>query len=177
MASDQMEPYRRVMERIGSQAAPGSAPDDPRADAPAVRDAAAILGRAAADEAAAGEARERYRVQPLLALEPDARIAPLLARDEPLFAVRRSVILDRHPSRSGPDLPLGVGGDLYLTAKRLVLLGRVPVSIDLNEIEEAGLSGERLLIVMRSGSSVALDVAEPRLLRVEIGCARAAARG
>lgn len=165
------------MERIDSQAAPGSAPDDPRVDEPAVRDAAAILARAAADEAAAGEARERYRVQPLLALEPDARIAPLLAPGELLVAVRRSVMLDRHPSRSGPDDPMGVGGDLYLTARRLVLLGRIALSFDLDEIEEAGLSGERLLIVMRNGSSVALDVARPRLLRVEMGCARAAARG
>ena len=111
------------------------------------------------------------------ALEPDARIAPLLAPDEHLFAVRRSVMLDRYPSRSGSDLPIGVGGDLYLTARRLVLLGRIALSFDLDEIEEVGLSGERLLLVMRNGSSVSLDVAEPRLLRVEIGSARAAARG
>ncbi|MHB8891848.1 MAG: hypothetical protein ACYC65_07360 [Candidatus Limnocylindrales bacterium] len=165
------------MERIGSQAAPGSAPDDPREDGPAVRDAAAILGRAAADEAAAGEARDRYRTQRLQALEPDARIAPLLDQDEILFAVRRSVMLDRYPSRSGPDSPTGVGGDLYLTARRLVLLGRIALGFDLDEIEEAGLSGEHLLLVMRNGSSISLDAAEPRLLRVEIGCARAAAKG
>jgi hypothetical protein len=165
------------MDRVGSQATPGSAPDDPRAATPAVRDAAAILGRAAADEAAAGEARDRYRTQRMPALEPDARIAPLLAPDEHLLAVRRSVMLDRRPSRSGPDRPPGVGGDLYLTARRLVLLGRSALSFDLDEIEEAGLSGERLLLVMRNGSSVSLDTAGPRLLRVEIGCARAAARG
>ena len=177
MASDRGAPYRRLMERIGSQAAPGGAPDDPRADAPAVRDAAAILGRAVADEAAAAEARDRYRTQRMPALEPDARIAPLLAPGELLFAVRRSVMLDRYPSRSGSDVPTGVGGDLYLTARRLVLLGRIALSFDLDEVEEAGLSGEHLLLVMRNGSSISLDVAEPRLLRVEIGSARAVSRG
>jgi hypothetical protein len=170
-------PYARFMERIGKLAAPGGAPDDLGVDEPAVRDAAAILGRAAADEAAAGEARERYRVQPLLALEPDARVAPLLAPGEHVLAVRRSAMLDRYPSRSGLGDPMGVGGDLYLTDLRLVLLGRLALSFDLDEIEEAGLSGERLLLVMRNGSSHSLDSAEPRLLRVEIGCARAAARG
>ena len=165
------------MERIGSHATPGSAPDSTRAATPAVRDAAAILARAAADEAAAGEARDRYRTQRMSTLEPDARIAPLLAPGELLFAVRRSVMLDRHPSRSGPNLPPGVGGDLYLTARRLVLLGRIALSFDLDEIEEVGLSGEWLPIVMRDGSSVALDAAEPRLLRVEIAYARAVARG
>jgi hypothetical protein len=165
------------MERIGSQAAEGSAPDGPRSEAPAVRDAAAILARAGADEAAAGEARERYRTQRMAALEPDAQIAPKLASGEHVLAVRRRVMLDRHPSRAGQDDPMGVGGDLYLTARRLVLLGRLALSFDLDEIEEAGLSGERLLLVMRNGSSLSLDVAQPRLLRVEIGCARAAARG
>ena len=118
----------------------------------------------------------RYRGQPLLALEPDARIAPLLAPDEHVLAVRRSVMLDQYPSRSGSDVPAGVGGDLYLTGRRLVLLGRIALSLDLDELEEVGLSGERLLLVMRDGSSVSLDAAEPRLLRVEIGCARAASR-
>jgi hypothetical protein len=165
------------MERIDSHGAPRRAPDDPRAHEPAVRDAAAILARAEADEAAAGQARERYRVQPLLALEPDARIAPLLAPGERVLAVRRSVTLDLHPSRTGPDVPPGVAGDLYLTARRLLLLGRIALSLDLDEIEEVGLSGELLLLVRRKGSSVSLDVAEPRLLRVEIGSARAAARG
>ncbi len=165
------------MERIGSQAAPDSAPDDRRADAPAIRDAAEILARAVADEAAAAQARARHRVQPLQVLEPEARIAPLLAPDEQVLAVRRSVMLDRYPSRSGSAVPVGVGGDLYLTARRLVLVGLVALSFDLDEIDEVGLSGERLLLVMRNGSSVSLDVAEPRLLRVEIGSARAAARG
>jgi hypothetical protein len=177
MASDRGDPYCRFMERIGSQAEPGSAPHDPRADAPAVRDAAAILARAAADEAAASQARERYRVEPLLALEPDARIAPLLAPGEHLLAVRRSVMLDRRPSRSGSDVPASIAGDLYLTARRLVLLGRIALSFDLDDIEETGLSGEHLLLVMRNGSCISLDAAEPRLLRVEIGSARAAARG
>jgi len=176
MTGTQGAPYRRVMERIGSQAAPDGAPDDLRVDAPAVRDAVAILARAAADDAAAGEARDRYRTQLMPALEPDGRIAPLLAPGEHVLAVRRSVMLDRYPSRSGSAIPPGAGGDLYLTARRLVFLGRIALSFDLDEIEEVGLSGERLLLVRRDGSSVSLDAAEPRLLRVEIGSARAEAR-
>ena len=38
------------------------------------------------------------------------------------------------------------------------------------------LSGHRLLLVLHGGAGIALDVASPRLLRVEIATARAAAR-
>ena len=43
--------------------------------APALRDADAILARAAEDEAAALEARERYRDRDMEPLQPDPRIA------------------------------------------------------------------------------------------------------
>ena len=164
------------MERSGSHAAPGSAPDLARADAPAVRDAAAIIARAEADEAAAGHARDRYRTRRMPALEPDARIAPLLNPNERVLAVRHGAIYDRRQSKPGSEVAVGVAGDVYVTSRRLVLVGRMTLSFGLPEIQEAVLSGERLLLVMGDGTGISLDVAQPRLLRVEIGTARAVAR-
>ncbi len=165
------------MERSGRPAAPGGVPSDALEVGPAIRDAAAILARATADEAAATEARDRYRTGPMATLEADGRIAPLLATSERVLAQRRGVVFDRRQTRSGPDVPVGLVGDLYLTSRRLVLIGRLTLSFDLDEIDQAMLAGERLLLVMRGGLGVSLDVGQPRLLRVEIGAARAAARG
>ena len=145
-------------------------------DEPALRDAAEILARAAADEAAADAARERYRTGPLPTLAPDARVAPLLGSDECVVAVRRSALFDRRQPVLGSDVPSGLGGDLYLTTRRLILTGRLTLAFELDEIEDAMLSGERLLLVMKGGQGLSLDVAGPRLLRVEIAAARASAR-
>ena len=143
--------------------------------APALRDAARILARAEADEAEANEARERYRSQALPVLEPEERIARILAPDEKVVAVRRSVMLERRQLSLGSDAPTGVGGDLYLTTRRLVLASRPTLAFELDAIEESMLSGERLALLMRDGQGVLLDVDRPRLLRVEIAAARTAA--
>ena len=109
-------------------------------------------------------------------LAPDGRIAPLLDPDEHVLAVRRSVVLDRRlpPPRSSS--PASLSGDLYVTSKRLVLVGRLTLAIDLDEVEDAVVSGERILLIMGNGNGAALDVARPRQLRVEIATARAFAR-
>jgi hypothetical protein len=169
-------PYSRVVERSGRYAAPIRAVDGTRADNPAIRDAAQIVARAAADEAAADQAREEYRTRAMPALEPDAGIAPLLGPDEHVLAVRRCAMFDRRQPRPGSDAPAELAGDLYVTSRRLVLVGRLTLAIELAEIEDAVLSGERLLLVMRDGRGASLDVARPRLLRVEIATARALAR-
>ena len=153
-----------------------AASDSLPADAPAIRDASAILARAQADKAAADLARESYRTQPMPALEPDDRIAPLLVHDELVVAVRRSAQLDRRQPLPGWDAPPGVAGDLYLTSRRLMLVGRLHLELGLDDIEEAGLSGERLLLMLRDGRGIFVDVERPRLLRVEIATARALAR-
>jgi hypothetical protein len=101
----------------------------------------------------------------------------LLAAGEHVVAVRRSALLDRREPAVGSDVPTGLAGDLYLTSRRLVLVGRLTLSFHLDEIEEAMLSGERLLLVMPGGQGASLDVAQPRLLRVEIAAARVAASG
>ena len=65
---------------------------------------------------------------------------------------------------------------LSVTSRRLLLTGRVRLSIGLDEIGEILMAGGRLLLVLRGGQGVALEVAYPRLLRVEIAAARVAAR-
>lgn len=164
------------MELLRSLAAQSSAPDDTQADNPAIRDAAEIVARAAADEAAADWARDVYLTRAMTPMVPDDRIAPLLGPDEQILAVRRSVVLERRrpPPRSSGEASLA--GDLYVTSRRLVLLGRLTLAIELDEIEDAVVSGERILLVMGDGRGAALDVDRPRQLRVEIATARAFAR-
>ena len=142
----------------------------------ALADAGDIVARVAADEAAADEARLRFRREGLPALPPDACIAPVLDPDEQVVAVRHAALLDRRAPSPGTRLTPGLAGELYVTSRRLLLLGRVTLSFELDAIEDAVLSGERLLVVLRDGHGVALQVAGPRLLWVEIAAARASAR-
>ena len=141
-------------------------------EGPALRDAAATVSRVAADEAAAVEARERYRAGALPSLEPDATVRPHLAPGELLHGLRTSAIL-RAP---GDDRALGYGGTLYLTSHRLLHIGQVTVNAHLTDIVESSLAGERLLITLRDGEGLILDVDRPRLLRTEIAAAMRGAR-
>jgi hypothetical protein len=165
------------VERLRRHAAQSRPAGDTRSDNPAIRDAAEIVARAAADEAAADRARDEYRTQTMPGLVPDGRIAPLLGAGEHLLAVRRSVVLERRRPPPRTSSPASLAGDLYVTSRRIVLLGRLTLGIDLDEIEDAVVSGERILLVMGDGRGAALDVASPRQLRVEIATARAFARG
>jgi hypothetical protein len=164
------------VELLRRHAAQGRAAGDTRSDNPAIRDAAEIVARAAADEAAADRARDVYLTRAMSPMVPDDRIEPLLRPGEHVLSVRQSVVLDRRrpPPRWGS--PARLAGDLYVTSRRLVLLGRLTLAIDLDEIEDAVLSGERILLIMDNGNGAALDVARPRQLRVEIAAARAFAR-
>jgi hypothetical protein len=154
----------------------GAAREGTAGEGPALRDAAAIASRVAEDQAEADRARDRFRGEPMAALEPDARIAPLLELDEQVVAMRRSALLERRQPPPGSDAPSGIAGDLYLTSRRLVLVGRLTLSFELADIEQVMLAGERLLLVMRDGQGAMVDAPGPRLLRVEIAAARAAAR-
>lgn len=144
---------------------------------PALRDATAIAERIAMDEASAAAARLRLRDAPPSAIEADGAIGPLLEPGELLVACRRSVGFDRRQLLAAPDrVSPFLAGDLYLTSRRLVLIGRVTLSFDLAAVEEVIVSAERILLVGRDGTGVALDVHRPRTLRVEIAAARAALR-
>ena len=73
--------------------------------------------------------------------------------------------------RPGGDRALGYGGTLYLTSQRLVHLGQVVVSVQLTDIEETSLAGELLLLSLREGEGISLDLDRPRVLRAEIAAA------
>ncbi len=153
----------------GQNPGEGEAPNMPA-------EAAEIAARIAADQAAADEARLRFRRDGLPTLRPDECIAPLLARGERLVALRHEAVLDRREPAPGLRATGGVVGELYITSSRLLLVGRATLFIDLEMIAEAILSGERLLLVLRDGHGVMLQVAQPRLLWVEIAAARTADR-
>ena len=75
--------------------------------------------------------------------------------------------------------PLGAGtvnqcgaGDLYLTSRRMLVLSRPVLVVELEWIREIELAGDRLLLTLADGSGVCLVVPGPQLLRVEISAAR-----
>jgi hypothetical protein len=133
-------------------------------EGPALRDATAAAERAAADEADAVSARERFGSEPLEAIHPDDSIAPHLLPGELVHALRTRAIL-RAP---GSDSSLGYGGTLYLTSQRLVHLGQVVMAVQLSDIVESSLAGERILLTLRESEGLSLEVDRPRLLRVMI---------
>lgn len=145
-----------------SDAPPGSA------GSPALADAADIVARAETDEAAARVARDRYREAPIQPLtELPAGAAAALGGDAIAFAVRAGATLN-----AGRDGMPGYGGTLYLTGTHLVVAGQVTMSIPLADITETALGGERLLLSLRNGEGVTLDVSQPRLLRAELAAVR-----
>ncbi len=131
--------------------------------------------RRKADEAKASVARERYLREPQADLPPDSGIAPLLEPGESVIAVRRAATVDRRSA--GTSEHEGLLGDLYLTSRRLVFTGRLLLHYPLAEIDDVLLGSGRLLLLLGSGASLALDLDEPGLLRVEIAAARRAAQG
>jgi hypothetical protein len=141
-------------------------------EGPALRDAATLAERAAADEAAAGLARDEFMVSPVPVIEPDEGISSHLVPGEKVHGLRRHAIL-RAP---GDDRALGYGGTLYLTSRRLVHLGQVIVTVQLTDIVESSLAGERLLLSLRGGEGLAIDLDRPRLLRAEMAAVTRALR-
>ncbi|MCV0403827.1 MAG: hypothetical protein K5924_08955 [Chloroflexi bacterium] len=134
-------------------------------EGPALRDARTLAERSQADEAAAREARERLMVEPMATLTPDEDIRPHLQADEVLHVLRRHAIL-RGP---GDERALGYGGTLYLTSRRLIHLGQVVMTVQLADVLETSIAGERILLTLRDGGEgLSLDVDQPRLLRVEM---------
>lgn len=139
---------------------------------PAVRDAEDILRRTQDDEREAIEARASYRTNGLPRIEVDAAILARLRDDERVVDVRPSAVVNRHR----PDESLELPGRLYLTTRRLMLVGREPLDVELYDIDELALAGERLLVTLRDATGLSIDASRPRLLRVQIAAALAAAR-
>lgn len=141
-------------------------------EGPALRDATEVAARAARDATDAADARARFQDEPLPILDADARIGRHLDRGEGVHSVRASAILHA----PGGDRALGYGGTLYLTSRRLVHLGQVNMSVQLTDIVETSLAGERLLIALRDGEGLAFDLDRPRRLRAELAAAMRALR-
>lgn len=159
----------RVAVRWGVELEPGRLEDPTEGD-----DA---LARVLADEAAATAARLRFRRGPLPVLSPDDRIAPLLEDGERILALRREALVDRREPSAGRWWSPGVQGDLYVTSRRLIMLGRVTLTFELGAVEDALVSGERLLLVLAGGRGVMVEAPCPRLLWAEITAARAQEAG
>lgn len=141
-------------------------------EGPALRDAAAVAARAARDEEEATAARVRFTTEAVPCIEPDDALAPHLELGEGVHSERRSAIL-RVP---GGDRAHGYGGTLYLTSRRLVHQGQVMMTVQLTDIVETSLAGDRLLLALRNGEGMAFDVDRPRLLRAEMAAAMRALR-
>lgn len=159
-----------------SEDAPAAGTRTP-AESISVRDAQRIAERIARDETLADEARERYRTDGLPELEPSALLG-LLNPGERLHAVHRMAMLEtgwRGTTETDPNLPHG--GTLYVTSKRLVHRGTEDGTWSFADIDEMAVALERLLLVrMRDGSDLAIEVDQPRLLRVQLAAALAASR-
>jgi hypothetical protein len=139
-------------------------------EGPALRDALSVARRAADDEALAAAARESFRTKPMPTVEPDDDIRAHLNPGERVHALRTRAILN---VPGGEHVP-GYGGTLYLTSRRLVHLGQVMKSVQLADVVESSLAGDRLLLTLAGGDGVSIDVDRPRLLRAEMA---EAARG
>ena len=181
-----MQPDALPLEPIAPDAATATAPgatigavtpSNTATDVAPVRDAQRIAERIARDEALADEARERYRTAGLPELEPSALLG-LLNPGERLHAVHRMAMLEtgwRGATGADPNLPHG--GTLYITSQRLVHRGTDDGIWDYGEFDEMAVALERLLLIrMRDGSDLAIEVDQPRLLRVQMAAALAATR-
>lgn len=140
---------------------------------PGIRDAEEILDRAREDEREAFEARAQYRTDGIPSIEPDGQVALHMRAGETVFVARPSSVISRHHGGDGTD---AFAGSLYLTSQRLLLLGHTTFELELGQVEELALAGERLLVTLADGTGLSIDAARPRLLRVQIAAALTAGR-
>ena len=140
-------------------------------DAAGLRDAAAIAQRVGADEQAADAERARLVDGELPDLGSQVDGALQLTDGELVHAIRHAALLEEG------DASTPRGGELYLTSRRVVHVGESSREISLDAIQESAVSLERLLLLdLTDGSDLAIEVDQPRLLRVQLAAARANAR-
>jgi hypothetical protein len=99
-------------------------------------------------------------------------IAPLLAPTERVVASRPGIAFDRRMHSRFPELR----GDLYVTDRRLILLGRHRVLVALEAVVDAAVVDDRLLLAFRGGTGLTIAAEDVLRLRKEISTARAALR-
>ena len=112
------------------------------------------------DEALADDARRRLRDEGIVPIEPDARIAVMLAPGERVISMRRDVSVERRKDNLDPEQRLR--GDLYVTTRRLVYLGTVPVDVPLGEISEAVVANGALRLVVGCGRGIEIRTGDPQ---------------
>jgi hypothetical protein len=140
----------------------------------ALRDAEKITTRIAADEEAANAAQEAYAAGGLPSIEPDDGARAVLLAGEQLHSVHGSAVLEA-PTEEEDALPHG--GTLYLTSARLLHIGSETTDVPLSEIVDVTVGLERLVLIRRlDGSDLAVEVDQPRLLRVQLVTALSAIR-
>lgn len=137
----------------------------------ALQDAQQITARVSADEAAADAERARLAAGALPDVSEEAAGALELHPSEVVHAIRQVALIE------GSSGQTPWGGTLYLTSQRLVHAGQTVREVELTDIAEIAVALERVLLVdLADGSDLAIEVDQPRLLRVQLAAARAAAR-
>ena len=137
----------------------------------ALQDAQQITERVSADEAAADAERVRLGGASLPDVSDQAGSGLQLRPNEVVHAIRPVALLE------GSSGQTPIGGTLYLTSQRLVHAGPSMRETELTDIAEIAVALERLLLVdLADGSDLAIEGDQPRLLRVQLAAARAAAR-
>jgi hypothetical protein len=126
--------------------------------------------RAEDEEAAADDIRRVLRTAGNVPIEPDPRVATMLAPGEQVLAFRREVTVAGGPS---PREHEPGRGDLYVTDRRLIVLGDTRLTLRLERILEAEIRERRLLLRVKDADWLSVGVDDPRVLRVQIGAARA----
>jgi hypothetical protein len=158
---------------VALEAAEAAQPDGTAADAsPALRDARRISDRVAADEMAADEARRRHRIEGLPVLTTGESGTPVLRSGEVLHASRAHGLLEIADGEVPRD------GAVYLTSDRLLHVAAAQATEwRLADLDEMLVALERLLLIrLRDGSDITLEIDHPRLFRVELAAAVVAAR-
>lgn len=122
-----------------------------------------------ADRLAADRARRDLRAHGLVTIEPDERVAVMLEPGEEVVAVRRGAGVDRR--QPWTDVT-ALRGDLYVTTRRLIHLGRLPLAYDLDVVREAIVVGDELLLAIEPDLGVTVSIDDPCVLRVLIAAAR-----
>lgn len=161
-------PESGPMEETPAVPLPGKVAADP-----ALRDAAEIGARIAADEAAAAAARDEYRRHGLPELVTDA--APELGPQEQLHAMRPAALVERTKTEGESVGPRS--GALWVTSARLICATPEAISTQLEDVDEMTISMGRLLLIrLTDGSGLAIETDQPRLLRVQLAAAIEARR-
>jgi len=132
-----------------------------------------VATESADDEAELRAERLRYGREGARSIAPGSALRALLAPGEVVRAVETGVVILGRPGdrRAGGLAP--VAGDLAVTSHQLLHLGPTPLVVRLEDVEDAAIAPDRLLLILTHGQSLVLGTRRPRLIRFHISRARA----